>query len=362
VRRAAETLEDAKAECALLSEQSVPSDGVVAVSRTSMVQYKIKDVCTIDLLHKGGSLTLSDSDLAILWVDEQLAEDVIYEVQVMPSPTEDNGGGWILGYDNAYYRVTKIREDKSAPNPLSALENILEIIGGDVHSVEMRRMTAFSFLVREYMWKSVHRSISDFKVVVDCGTDRGQSLKHVIANTMLGTEDTPPTLILCDPRMDVIMINKARRIVSEQCLNTRVQQCLPGDLPKLNTLPGYILVCKCGLNTVLESINQDKVKCSEVCVVCTFSLQYVYDVLCSFDCMWSYIGCCYVYDDIEEGQSSVTYKDVAMWVSNGVGHTKWGRDEFIEPHILSYTPARGNMMNAKDMVPYHHVKDDEIIL
>jgi hypothetical protein len=41
LRHAAETIEDAKEHCAALAQQLVPCDGVVAVSRTSMVQYKI---------------------------------------------------------------------------------------------------------------------------------------------------------------------------------------------------------------------------------------------------------------------------------------------------------------------------------
>jgi hypothetical protein len=136
------------------------------------------------------------------------------------------------------------------------------------------------------------------------------------------SRDDPITMVLCDyhgdPVMDASMlVSKCMRLVAEAEINVRVVECTQVDLHKLNKLPGYILVCKCTLDDVLESLDRGKVDDDKVCVVCTFSMQYVHERVCSYNNDYKYIGCAYVYDGIESDGPGVMYKDVHTTVVQG---------------------------------------------
>jgi hypothetical protein len=140
----------------------------------------------VDLMHKDGFLYLDCCEDVVCDTDMQLTNDVIYEVQVMQSPLLDGNGAWSYGYRDVYYRVSKARDDKATPNAVEVLENIVDIIRGFVHSVEMRRITDYSFEVRRYMWNTVSATVSGLRMVVDCGVDRGQSLAYSITRALQG--------------------------------------------------------------------------------------------------------------------------------------------------------------------------------
>jgi hypothetical protein len=80
------TINAAKDACWKLEKLSIPCDGVVAIWKGRIVQYKIKDETTIDMLYKDHHMYVSGSDVPVCEMSVDYDNDSIHELIVAVSP------------------------------------------------------------------------------------------------------------------------------------------------------------------------------------------------------------------------------------------------------------------------------------
>jgi hypothetical protein len=339
-------------------------DGTIAISKTSMVQYKIKDMPTIDALVVGGVAYLGGMNDPLCNLGDSGTGDGIVELSVqseVPSSVADTM--WFSGARGLQYSVHKHRPDKVAPNGVEVLDAIDCILHNRPFSPICRRLTDYSFMVRQSLCSSFITHSSRYDVLVDAGTGRGQSLQYILSDDLrLHRDGRPFTLILCDPVIDCAKINDIVKCCEARTISSmRIVDCTVDDLCRVCNLPGYIVIAQCKLANVMNALRKIEGAIARTCVLCTFSLQHVLSDVMDHVTAVDFIGCGYVYDGMVDEDITISYGGITMQVVNGVGITTWEGDTFREHPLQLHDMVRGKSFMSTDVVHGFITSNDSMI-
>lgn len=163
-------------------------DGVIAMDPDRSLTYRIKDPLTVDLVvtregqltHRSARKDATEGETIAWPAEASMKPGEIYECEVM------RRAGKVV------VNPTRARPDKEVANSADVVADIVAMLrsSSSVDYVLMRRITAFSFEVREYVY-SAAISAALGKLVIDVGSGRMQSFSFF--------KDKRMSFLLCDP-------------------------------------------------------------------------------------------------------------------------------------------------------------------
>lgn len=282
IRDEFECIEDARGARA---SAAYGSDGVIVIDKSTSHTYRVKEP-TMDLLCKGGGLYVAVGGKASKRVgvsSARMREGAVYEC-VLGTPVASSVP--IASYI--------CRTDKVLPNPAHVYTCVSSILQStdDYDVALIDRVSAYSFSVRAAMYQRVSNRGYMRTLVVDVGSGRLQ------AQGVMSSE-AQCSYLLCDPRLNV---RRARQqvnsvdatdfdavamveLVRAMSRSRQSYACYRGRFERLVALPGVVHALKrCGAT-----------------IVYSFSLSYVSGVFNHLATLGlRQIGCCYVYDAVDE--------------------------------------------------------------
>ena len=138
IRPAMKDLEGALDQARHLRSKGLEFDGVIARSKTSMVQYKIKERHTLDAVYKGGMFFVSDHDRSLCGTDKPLIEGDVYELEVYSN--KESGGDMqnMMEAGCTLFSISKHRPEKKNANPRRLYTDIVSMINHGGFDVSLK--------------------------------------------------------------------------------------------------------------------------------------------------------------------------------------------------------------------------------
>lgn len=319
------------------SSVSYPTDGIVALAKTGMDMYKIKSIKSIELRIMDNGDLVTEDNIALFHIPDNKLYDIgsIVELRVKIH------GNKVDVYDSLP------RPDKLKANSSDVVKTIVMSAFNNVSDNVVRTLLwRWSNELRLQLYDRAQSSSPGKRIILDIGSGDGQASEAY-------TRSDDCSYILIEPDED-----KCKR------LRRRLHPVLPYSkearsiLPVLNSLKRgrikYFI-----LNMSLDEVLQDKNVVRELsdsvkCCIATFSSQYIVDAMPMMMHMnIRFIGCCYMYDNVNVDGSIIDFGGINMKrINEDQAEVKWGKDRvYNEPAItLSDIPIGLDIIDASEIV------------
>lgn len=314
---------------------SYGSDGVIVIDKTCSLTYRLKRP-TLDMLSERGSLYVSvrgKPSRRVGVASSRMQSGVVYECTIEPP---SNGVAAISSYAS--------RTDKLSPNPSRVFDNVMSILqstdDSDLSLID--RVSAYSFAVRGamYEWTSNRGYLRG--LVVDVGTGRLQAQDVIFSCSQC-------SYLLCDPRLDLTHIRTQVTVLDVTHFDAAAMvELIQGLSRSRRSYAGYRgrverLIAMPGVMQALKR--------NHVSMVYSFSLSYVAR---TFNQLARYgvkqIGCCYVYDAVDDEGVLVNVGGIHLRVHDKEGKrasaTFGGKASFTEPAVTRESFCDGTVTSA----------------
>lgn len=304
-----------------------PTDGIVALSHDGVDMIKLKSVKSIELSVSDDNLLTSADGKAMF----QFTEDTNFGIGSIVEIR--------LSISNHTFEIHDIlmRSDKITANTSDVISSIVDSTSDILSDTAVRtRINRWSDKIRLHLYSEAHKIKSDRRIILDIGTGRGQGLQHYM-------DTSDHSYILVEPdTAKCMMLQRALKLTSFISNPISIKRYIPS----LKT--GKMKYCI--MNMTLQTIMDDRIIFPELspaikCVVASFSAHYITDVFNTFEISRiPFIGSCYIYDDIDIGESIANGSSISMTrIDEDTARVKWGTNQaYFEPTIdISFLP--GNM-------------------
>ncbi|KAF7585533.1 hypothetical protein BBP40_010729 [Aspergillus hancockii] len=298
-----------------------PYDGVIGVSVKSTEAIKVKEIRSMELQLKDGTLLTADGDAILKPSDvSRFADGDILEVRF----SAGTGGRRI--------RVREIfrRSDKTQANGTAACRDIITCaLRGVDNPGDIQRRVAVTWC-QELTCKLLESAWSTKRsgnIILDLGSGDGQSIDNFKSRSDMA-------YILVEP--DEGKCEKLARRAGARKVHTDPMTLIP-VIQSLHKGSQKFAVARMAALDVL--------KCDELmkhlrprvrCATATFSAQFCIPAfeLC-VDYGLPFVGCCYLYDGVRVGEYLLDVSGVTMVKTGGnVASVKWGGDvTYVEPAL-----------------------------
>lgn len=326
----------AQAQC---NTVDYPTDGIVALPYDGVDMIKLKSVKSIELSVSDDNLLTSADGRAMFQFIEDTNFSIGSIIEIRLS---------ISNHTSEIHDIL-IRSDKMSANTSDAISSILDSTSDILSDTAVRtRINRWSDKIRSHLYSEAHKIKSDKRIILDIGTGRGQGLQHYM-------DTSDHSYILVEPDVQkCMMLQSALKSVVFVSKSISIKRHI-GSLKTGKTK-------YCIMNMTLQAIVDDKIIFAELlpaikCVVASFSAHYITDVFNTFEISRvPFIGSCYVYDDIDIGESIANGSSITMIrIDEDTACVKWGTNQaYLEPVIdVSFLP--GNMI----VTPALHIAEPD---
>jgi hypothetical protein len=322
-----------------------PTDGVVAIQRDNTDMFKIKSIKSVELRVDGNTL-VSDEGIPLIELDGHhgYTNNSIVEVRLNSKDSK------------LHLLEHFLRTDKVSANKMNAIEMILQSLSSaDSPNILRNQLWRWSNMLRTVLYNRASRMSVEKRIIMDVGTGEGQSVESFIKGK---------SYILVEPDYNKCVLLARRINVRVQDIKKDARSLIPVMTRLIHGSMKYII-----LNCKLEDILDDVVVCSNItnlvgCCVSSFSAQFVVDLvpLLRERCGIPFIGSCYMYDNLEIGESIIDSSGISMTrTSDKEAMVRWGKDKIYTEPALTLEDISTDILvqSSVNEVPYNPVRTDD---
>jgi hypothetical protein len=315
-----------------------PSDGIVAIPKLGSDMVKLKGVKSIELILHDDMVLRTSDDVALFRIKNRSNYQVGSIIEVRFTIEE---------CECIVHEIFE-RPDKVTANSIEAVRSVIESsITRLSDNVIRTALWRWSNNIRGEIYSRAHAMNMDRRIIMDIGTGDGQSLDVHIRSSQC-------SYILVEPNPDKCRALQQR--LRLKSFATEPRQLLQ-VISQLKTGKIRYYIINCTLEAILDDANVRSAVLRDLkCAIACFSAQYVIRQIPIFlGSGVPFIGVCYMYDDVDVGDSIINSHGLSMTRLDGsTASVKWGRDApYIEPAIDSEDVPPGIVMTkATDLVEF----------